>query len=208
MIGKKTARKSNNAEVDSLEQVRELPKVVSQQLAGLGENIWAQMIGLEESSSEHKASGDLKEGEELNLSKKKKEDAPINPDIAPGIDHRSEILHGSERVRRSEVQQLGREYEQIREELKRIAASSKILQEKVKHFLLEETPTEVGKYHVNFVEWLLLTLKQARQQIEDSGAWLAALRSKKKSRQYGSMAKKHGTNFTLSNERVVATQTG
>jgi len=55
---------------------------------------------------------------------------------------------------------------------------------------------------------MLSMIQIARRKVEDSGAWLAVMHSKKKSREYGAMAKKHGTTFSLSNERVVATQVG
>jgi len=44
--------------------------------------------------------------------------------------------------------------------------------------------------------------------VEDSLAWFQALRSKKASRQYGVLAKKHGASFMLSGERAPVTQTG
>jgi hypothetical protein len=68
-----------------------------------------------------------------------------------------------------------------------------------------ETP---GKYHESFFAWLFSIIRAARMKVEDSSAWLAAMHSKKKSREYGAMAKKHGTSFSLNNERTVATQVG
>ena len=78
----------------------------------------------------------------------------------------------------------------------------------IKEVAVEQHAVTPGKYHKSFFSWLLSIIRNARMKVEDSGAWLAAMHSKKKSREYGAMAKKHGTTFTLNNERNVATQVG
>src|SRR3989338_3918607 len=93
-------------------------------------------------------------------------------------------------------------------EIKKLADSSTELQMQFKEVAVEQYATKPGKYHKNFFSWLLSIIRNARMKVEDSGAWLAAMHSKKKSREYGAMAKKHGTSFTLNNERTVATQVG
>ncbi|HLD02068.1 MAG TPA: DUF5660 family protein, partial [Patescibacteria group bacterium] len=60
----------------------------------------------------------------------------------------------------------------------------------------------------NFFEWMLSVIRIARMKVEDSGAWMAALSSKKKGKGYWQMFKKHGTTFGMSHERNVSTQTG
>jgi hypothetical protein len=70
-------------------------------------------------------------------------------------------------------------------------------------------PKEVGKYHQNFFEWVLIQIQQARVRVEDSSSWLGAVNKKGQGQKgYGGMFKKHGTNFGMSNQRSVATQTG
>ena len=93
-------------------------------------------------------------------------------------------------------------------EIKKLADSSKELQMQFKEVAVEQHAVTPGKYHKSFFSWLLSIIRNARMKVEDSGAWLAAMHSKKKSREYGAMAKKHGTTFTLNNERNVATQVG
>jgi len=93
-------------------------------------------------------------------------------------------------------------------EIKKLADSSKELQMQFKEVAVEQHSKAPGKYHKSFFSWLLTVIRTARMKVEDSQSWLAALQSKKKSREYGAMAKKQGTSFTLNNERTVATQVG
>ena len=70
---------------------------------------------------------------------------------------------------------------------------------------LPETP---GKYHLNFFEWVLSVVRNARMKIEDSKAWLSSAGSRSSKKDHWTTNKKQGTQFGLSGERTVATQTG
>jgi hypothetical protein len=69
-------------------------------------------------------------------------------------------------------------------------------------------PAKPGKYHLNFFEWMLVTIQNARMRIEDSAAWVGVVSGKKNKKDYWNLAKSHGTSFMLSGERVAATQVG
>ena len=126
------------------------------------------------------------------------------------INYHREMAQSSERSSRKEVSELSQRIEQISAELRRLISSSKVLQMEFAQVAVEQTPTTVGEYHVNFLEWMLIVIRNAREKVEDSGAWLGTVKGKngKKSSGYWDMFKKHGTSFGLSNERSVATQTG
>jgi hypothetical protein len=170
-----------------------------------------QLLGDIEPTSQKK-SGDLKPGEEITFGKKKKDISPAEtkrkPQIEAGIDYRREILHGGEQIRNRDNQEISQQIKEIMNELQRLVQSSAVLQAEFIDIGVSQKPQNVGKYHQNFFEWMLIVIRSARQKVEDSGAWLNTMKGKKKQRQYGSMAKKHGTTFTLSNERTVATQSG
>lgn len=167
-----------------------------------------QIIGTSEHSSEFQG-GDLAEGQELDLTaKSKREEKEKYMDVDPGIDYRREILHAEKKIAQEDQQQLNSKIEQIIVELKRLASSSKILEVQFRQVTVEQRIVHPGKYHVSFFEWVLAIVKTARIRVEDSGSWMALFKSKKAQRQYWNMFKKHGTTFGLSNERVVATQTG
>jgi hypothetical protein len=83
-----------------------------------------------------------------------------------------------------------------------------VLQIEFKEVAIEQRIVNPGKYHTSFFEWVLSAIRIARMKVEDSGAWLSASKGKKAKKDYWQMFKKHGTTFGLSNERVVATQTG
>jgi len=72
-----------------------------------------------------------------------------------------------------------------------------------------QMPSEAGTYHINFFEKLRNLIKSLRNKIQESSMWLAEWNKKaKKKNFYWGQAKKHGTTFTLSSDRQVATQTG
>lgn len=165
---------------------------------------WEQFLGINKKGN-REVSGDLLEGEELNLALEEKEE---KLDITPGIDYRRELLHGYRKIAKENTQEISRKIQEIIVELKRLTISSKELQIEFKEVAIEQRVVNPGKYHTSFFEWVLSAIKLARMKVEDSSAWLSAFKSKKAKREYWAMFKKHGTTFGLSNERVVATQTG
>ncbi len=127
--------------------------------------------------------------------------------VEPGIDYQREIVHGERRVSQDN-RAIEVKVEEILIELKQLISSSKELENAFKDVAVAQAPVKVGKYHVNFFEWVLSTIKTARARVEESVGWMSAISSKKSKREYWAMFKKHGTTFGLSNERVVATQVG
>jgi hypothetical protein len=196
---------------------------VKSQFDGTGEDFFAQLLGLDLGSSKEKSrknsriSGDMKPGEEITLTEftfaarsqvEKYKRAENKPAVLAGIDYRSEILHGNERLSKRESRELERRILDITEELKRLVSSSQILSMEFAQVSVSTPPKKPGKYHMNFFEWLLLEIRRIRMKVEDSGAWLSVMKNKRSQRKYGVLAKKHGTKYTLSQERTVATQSG
>ncbi len=194
---------NNNA----IESQRNIGGAIVQQLSdttkGMASDAWSQLLGplAVERGPREKTGGVLTEGEELILSK-------TNLDIEPGIDYRRELLHGYRKIAKENTQEISKKIQEIIVELKRLTISSKELQIEFKEVAIEQRVVNPGKYHASFFEWVLSAIRLARMKVEDSGAWLSVSKSKKAKREYWAMFKKHGTTFGLSNERVVATQTG
>ena len=159
---------------------------------------------LDEHYKHQKITGDLVEGEELILKSSNKNKV----DIEPGIDYLKEVVHGEKRIIQEDARLVQRKVEEILVEIEKLASAQKELEIEFRETAVEQRVIRPGKYHLNFFEWMLSVIRLARMKIEDSGAWLSAFQSKKTKRQYWAMFKKHGTTFGLSNERVVATQTG
>ncbi len=130
--------------------------------------------------------------------------------IEAAIDHHTDFVRSSERASKQETRELNQRLQDIMAELQRLVSSSKVLQMEFAGVSVDQAPQDAGEYHLNFFDWLLLTIRTAREKVEDSGAWLATSKKKngKKGSGYWDMFKKHGTTFGLSNERNVATQTG
>ena len=196
------------------ESLRGILGGVTKQVAETGKKVvtpdnWDEILGLVDSSEKQKkqTSGDLSEGQVLNL-KDLREKSQEKSHAEPGIDYSREIVHAGERVIIKEKREVEEQLREIAIELKKLTDSSSDLRAQFKDVAIEQHVVSPGKYHKSFFSWLLSLIRIARMRVEDSGAWLAAMQSKKKFREYGSMAKKHGTGFTLSNERTVATQVG
>lgn len=188
---------------------------LSNTVKGMSSDMWSQILGamVGERNGRQEVSGDLMEGQEVTLSNLSKsrdtiEKKSLGLNIEPGIDYRREILHGERRVSAKQTQETITKIQEIIIELKRLTATSKVLQVEFKEVAAEQRVVNPGKYHQTFFEWMLSVIRQARMKVEDSGAWLAVAKNKQQKRQYWAMFKKHGTSFGLSNERVVATQTG
>jgi hypothetical protein len=157
-------------------------------------------------SNHGKFTGDLEEGQEINLSKKTEKKG----NIEPGINYVREIIHGAEMHAQKENAEIRQGLQEIRTEINKIVLASKELKQNFKDVANDTmyTPVKPGKYHVNFFEWVLVTLRDARVRIESSNNWLSAVTGKARKKGYWDSAKQHGTSFTLSGERVVSQQVG
>lgn len=159
---------------------------------------------LGESESNTPRSGDMKPGQEVNLNSVEKSEKPKG-EVLGGIDYRRETVQGSERIHNRELSEQDRKLQEIRSEIARLASSIQTISKEARAVSVEQAPQTSGKYHLNFMEWMLSVIRTARMKVEDSGAWLQV--SKKKNG-YSQKAQNLGTKFTLSHERTVATQTG
>ncbi len=132
----------------------------------------------------------------------------INTTIHPGIVHAENIITQEQIFVQKENQQAKCEINQILKELKILAESMKNFEHEVSKVAIETSPQNMGVYHKNFFEWLITMIRDLRKQVSESTTWLSVFKSKKKKRGYWNMFKKHGTQFGLSDERVIATSTG
>lgn len=211
MTSKKPQNK-NRYDKNSIEAIRDLGGSVVKSVAkDLGQDmvsdLWDQLLGVSEVSS--KKHGDMNMGEEINLAQmagKAKTEATKH--IEAAINWKDEILHSEKRSMQETGREISVKIQEIVIELKKIASTSKELQTQFKGVVAEQRITKPGKYHLTFFEFMLSMIRDARMKIESSGAWLGASKSKKAKKGYWNQFKKHGTSFGLSNERVVATQTG
>ena len=185
-----------------------------------------QIIGLGEYAS-HPTSGDLKPGQELHLGKSKapakqesswadflfnQNEIPVKQalhkkEAAPGLDYQREIVTMESHMHAKEKAELKQAIKEIQMELQKLVASSSMLQVEFSQVSMSQAPKDPGKYHVNFFQWVLTVIRQARMKVEDAGAWQAAIKGKRKNG-FWQRAKKEGTTFLLHHDRNVATQAG
>lgn len=177
---------------------------------GTGKKMWEQILNVTPRE------GDMHPGQEVDLrgvnadsSQNVTENKAKKLPVEAGNNYHREILHYAEKSNNRETSVIQNQVQQIVIELQRLVdSSSDIIKAEFGDITMTQAPAEVGNYHVNFFEWMLNVIQNARMKVEDSGAWLATMQGKKGKRNYWSMFKKHGTSFAMSNERQVATQSG
>lgn len=162
-------------------------------------------IGLSHSKEEQ----DLVEGEEILLNTEEEiVDVANTEEFKEYV--RAEV--GSEtlfaRSENKKQRELEERIQMILTEINKLKNSSTEMRVLLKDVPTDRLPVNPGKYHENFLEWVLLQIRQARERIDEGLTWLSLFSSKKKQKQYWNMFKKHGTTFGLSQERTTATQTG
>lgn len=128
------------------------------------------------------------------LTTEKKDKKEKAPRIEAAMNYSGEIARSGERATKSEMREMNQNIQQIKEELNQLLASSKVLQMEFAEVAMEQTPVDAGKYHVNFFDWLLIVIRQARQKVEDSGAWLHAVKGKGRG--------KAKTDFSIANGKM------
>lgn len=172
-------------------------------------DVWNQLLLAEndkKASENHSPqSGDLKPNEEFDLSGVKEAAHEVTE---MGRAMMAEVVHAGERAEARNSQEIEVRLHEIIIEIKKLSESSGELQKQVEVISMAQMGENPGVYHVNFLEKMLNFIHELRMNVDDSLAWFGALRGKKAAQQYHSMAKKHGTSFTLNNERQVATQVG
>lgn len=104
--------------------------------------------------------------------------------------------------------QINKVMQELAAEVKQLQAQTSELAQEVKNVTVESMPSSVGKYHLNFFEWVITMLKDLRQRVSESRQWLAMSTTKKQQKGYWAMFKKHGTSFAMSEERAIASANG
>lgn len=161
-------------------------------------------------ASKKRVHGELTAGQEVSL---KTQEQTQEKAVAKRAAH-GEYFRRIERTEiyadRNEQQIIERRVSEIKQEIKQLMKASKQMETAFRDVAKDTmtNQTENEKYHLNFFDWILSMLKNARAKLEDGAAWTRAASGKKKQKQYWSMFKKHGTSFGLSSERTLATQTG
>lgn len=208
-------------ETDGVGLSEKLVKEAGNQAGFIKDDFFEQLLGSNISSEKQKNGSvvfefsNLKKFEKISSernSEEKFEHKKRNTEIQPGIDYHREyyesIAKFSENASSRENVHESRKIQQVMAEIRKLASSTKSLQVEFGLITVEEPPINPGEYYVNFFEWMLIMLKQARQKVEDSESWLKTVKGKKEKKGYWSKAKTHGTSFSQSNERFAATSTG
>lgn len=195
---------------------------VADNLSGIGQdtwqNVWNELLNpfgksgnealgqLTGAKADTHKNGDLHAGEVVDLKKQKEEKKAAA--VEGHREYFREVIHAdSENIRRDNSEIQG-QVDKIRAEIKQLLKVNKQLEATFKTVAQDVQPVNPGKYHVNFMGFVLSLLRSARVRMEEGLSWASTAKSKKTQMRYQNQAKQKGTSFTLSNERTAATQTG
>lgn len=179
---------------------------------------WSQLLGGKSKDSgetigteEMAMFGDLIEGQEIELAKKRQQiekQAARLANIEAGYDYKNEILHFEQKESRESQNQTSSRIQEVLIEIKQLSKSVKELEIEVKDVSMDVVPVKAGKYHESFFDYLLTVIRNAKIRVENSANWLQVLSGKKDKKGYWNLTKKHGTSYSLSADRVVSQQVG
>lgn len=147
----------------------------------------------------------LAPGQEVDLKSKKEEKKTVSSEH---MQYFRKVESSDIAFQNKENYTISQQVENIRLEIRKLVKTSKIVEQTVKGAVAENAPVKPGKYHVSFFEFVLNIIKDATRQLEDSVSFGAVFKNKKQQKQHWTQSKKLGTQFGLSGERTVATQTG
>jgi Domain of unknown function (DUF5660) len=148
---------------------------------------WKQILGISSESSKKDHAKppeyrkDPKTGEVVlfNRDHAKSSEKSARSEIRAAIEYHGEMAKSSERASHKESRELDQRVDQIMSELQRLVKSSKLLQLEFAEVTVDQGPVKAGEYHLNFLEWMLIVIKNAREKVEDSGAWLNVVKGKR-----------------------------
>ena len=93
-------------------------------------------------------------------------------------------------------------------EIKKLREEVKEVEHVVKDVDVDKVPERPGKYDLTVVEFIFVLVREARKKVADVSEYAGVFKSRKREKSYHSMAKKHGTSFSMHHDRAVATQSG
>ncbi len=171
-------------------------KTAKGQLSEALKNAQSQVFGLET---------ELSEGDEMTLGEKKEQSKGIS------AEHQAyfrEIITAPVRSENEDRQQLKAQIEEIRIEIKKLKDASSEMEVIFKQVSIQQAPEKPGKYHLNFYEWVFLTIQNVHKKMEEVNTLGSIFQNRRQEKQYLAMSKKHGTSFSMHHDRAIARQTG
>lgn len=204
-------------------QAAEIPAAVTRAMwkdffeAAMKQTVPDQIFGGKEhgkKESKKPSEQTLIEGEEMSLTQIK--ESSSEKKTITTTEHREYVKETFERIEgkneskeetenRQQLEALHQEIQALMKQAKEMETAFKDVSHQVTS---SSNPEKVGRYDVNFLEWVLIMVRNARQKVEEGQSWLTLFASKKQQKAYWNQAKSKGTSFTQNSERTVATQTG
>ena len=170
MASKKNKLPKLPIDVNQIEAIRDsgssIVKTVNEEIKRDAHLAWEMALGL--GKFEAKRGGEMQQGEEIILAKKQEEleEKAKLRDVEGGFNYKAEILYAERRV----VQETNREIKltvrEILTELAKIKSLSKEVELQFRSVDTIKVPENPGKYHLNFFEWVLSVVRNARVRIK------------------------------------------
>lgn len=182
---KKAPAPKKKVTVDGTELLRpqSIGKAVLEQVAAPID--WGEWLGFKKSEpnkskqAHHMQPGVAYNPKQQEAQEQHEEKAEAPKQVETLINYSRDILHAGES--KKEERESGQKVQMLIQELQRLAKS---VQQIEKAMILQaidpSAATKTGKYYESFFEWMLLVVQDARRKVEDSGAWLTAMKGKQK----------------------------
>lgn len=151
---------------------------------------------------------ELKEGDEADLTHQENPSEKPKRISREHQDYFREVITAPNRAEDENRQQLKAQIEEIRAEIEKLKDASSEMEVVFREVSTQETPEKPGKYHLNFYEWVFITIRNAREKMDEVNTLGSMVNNRRKEKQYMAMAKKHGTSYSLNNERAITRQSG
>lgn len=116
-----------------------------------------------------------------------------------------EVFNAKQKVVEEQISKL---LSELAMEVKKLETQTAELGRDVAKVTVESRPTKSGIYHLNFLDMVIVMLRDLRKRVGESRQWLALSTKKKQQKGYWQMFKKHGTTFAMSEERAIASANG
>jgi hypothetical protein len=188
-----------------------LKKTATDQLKGAKQDVMQSLFGVRPKG------GDLAPGQELDLKAHKQEQKALGAE--PAINYAREILDVGKKPAYVETRNIAQEVQNLVNELKGLAASTKTLEKEITE-ATGHTIVTPGKYHKTFLQHLLSIVHDAREKIENAGTWMNAMKGKqkrgpgmsgakpKKQNNFWGKVKKSGSQYLMSGEHSSSRNAG
>lgn len=180
----------NPAEVVK-DTVVSVAKTTTDEIGQIGSKAMEQILG----TGQKTVSGEIKLGQTVEM---KANDEEMQVVATPNRIETRELYNREEIKTNQEIQML---LKNLKEEVIRLQETSDSMAKEATVVTIKGVVSP-GKYHINFLKWLITSIRDLRKKVGESRTWLNTFMAKKNKKNFWDMSSKHGSSFSQSFERT------